>query len=210
MNENQNIVLKKQGNRYKVLLELWRVTKGKEMEIVNFDDISKSLGFNAEEILEMYYYFSSEGFFKEELSGNFVTLSHRAIVEVENSITKPTQSTEHFSSTVIQHFNAPVGSVQTGSNNVANINQKVGQNFSEVLEQLATLKNQFQLSSATDREEAIEIISDLEKEIIKEIPNKSKIKSFLTSTKEFALKTGTELAASTVAKLIESQIKVGS
>lgn len=210
MNENQNIILKKQENRYKILLELWRAAEGREYTMVNFFDVASNVGFDKEQATEIYYYLSGEGFFELDAAGGAVTLSHRAIVEIEKSIKYPQHSTEHFPSTVIQNFNAPVGSVQTGNHNAANVNQNIGQNFSEILEQLTTLKNQFQMSSAIDKEEAVEIVDDLQKEIVKEMPNKNKIKLFLVSTKDFALKTGTELAASTVAKLIESQMGIGS
>ena len=137
-----------------------------------------------------------------------VTLSHRAIIEVENSITNPAKSTEHFPATIIQNFHAPIGSVQTGNQNIANVNQNIGQNFSEILDQLAILKNQFQNLPDDDREEAIEIIDAIEIEVQSEKPSKGKLKSFLLTTRDFAVKTGTELAASTLAKLIESQIGI--
>ncbi len=105
-------------------------------------------------------------------------------------------------------FHAPVGAVQPGNNNVANVNQNIGQNFSEILEQLAILKNQFQSLSSDEREEAIEVIDAIAVEVQSEKPSKGKIKSFLLTTKDFAVKTGTELAASTLAKLLESQMGI--
>jgi hypothetical protein len=113
-------------------------------------------------------------------------------------------------STLIQNFNAPIASVQTGNSNTAYINQNVGQTFSEILEQLAILKSQFQFLPNEEREEAIEVIDAIEVEIQSETPSKGKLKSFLLATKDFAVKTGTDLAASTLAKLIESQMGVKS
>ena len=208
MNENKELVLKKQKRRYEFLLELWKVVKGSLHEQANLYVVAGSLGFSLEETWELHSYFSEKGFFAMETSGLDITLSHSAIVEIENSLTNPQQSTEHFPATVIQNFNAPVGSVQTGNHSISNVNQNIGQNFSEILEQLAIIRSQFQSSSVADKEDFIDIVNDLEKEIIKENPNKSKIKGFLTTTKDFAVKTGTELAATTLAKLIESQIGI--
>lgn len=208
MNENKESVLEKQKRRYQFLLELWKVVKGSSDEQANLYVVAGSLGFSLEETWELHSYFSEKGFFAMDTSAMDITLSHRAIVEIENSLTNPQQSTEHFPSTVIQNFNAPVGSVQTGNNNVANVNQNIGQNFSEILEQLAILKNQFQLLPSDEREEAIEVIDAIAVEVQSEKPSKGKIKSFLLTTKDFAVKTGTELAASTLAKLLESQMGI--
>jgi hypothetical protein len=50
-------------------------------------------------------------------------LTHKGIVEVERSIDHPTGATEHFSAQIVQHFNAPVGSVQSGVNSTASSTQ---------------------------------------------------------------------------------------
>ena len=111
--------------------------------MVDFTTVATNAGFDEAEAFEILEYFRSENFFNDITVVWEVSLSHRAIVEIENSVKNPQQSTEHFSSTVIQNFNAPVGAVQTGNNNIANVNQNIGQNFSEILEQLALLKENF-------------------------------------------------------------------
>ncbi len=208
MNEYQQLIEQKQKRRYKLLFELFKATKGKEHENVDFMEVANKAGFDETEASEIYEYFTSEGLFEDRMVVWGVTLSHKAIVEVENSITNPMKSTEHFSSTVIQNFHAPVGSVLTGNYNTANVNQNIGQDFSEILEQLAILKREFQSQNFEEKDDAIEIVKDLENEIAKEKPNKTKIKTFLITTKDFAVKTGTELAASTLAKLLESQMGI--
>lgn len=206
MNE-KDIALRNEINRYNLLLELYKAANGMPFIEVNIKKIADSLNFSEMDYYAAHWYFGSENLFAMN-GDNIVSLSHKAIVEIENSIKNPNQSTEYFSSTVIQNFHAPVGSVQTGNYNVANVNQNIGQSFSEILEQLAILKREFQSQNFEEKEDAIEIVCDLENEIVKENPNKTKIKSFLKTTKDFAVKTGTELAASTIAKLIESQIGI--
>lgn len=209
MNENQNIILQKQSRRYGLLIKLWSAAEGKENIKVNFMHIAKNAGYDEEEAKEIYDYFNGEEFFKFRTVIDFkVTLSHKAILEIEKSMTNSKQSTEHFPSTVIQHFNATVSAVQNGNNNVANINQTIGQNFSEILEQLAILKNQFQSLPIEEREEAIEVMDAIAVEVQSENPSKGKIKSFLLATKDFAVKTGTDVVASTLSKLIESQMGI--
>ena len=208
MNEYQQIVERKQKRRYKLLLALWEATDGRENKDVDFLKVATGAEFDEEEASEIYNYFNSENLLSNLTMGWGVNLSHRAIAEGENSVTNPQQSTEHFPSTVIQTFNAPVGSVLTGNHNVANVNQNIGQNFSEILEQLAILKTEFQSLPSDEREEAIEVIDAITVEVLSEKPSKGKIKSFLLATKDFAVKTGRELAASTLAKMLESQMGI--
>lgn len=209
MNENKNIVLDKQRRRYQLILEIWKRVNGEALyKSVNFREVANSIGFSEDEINDTFNYFYSEGFFGSSSIDLTISLSHRAIVEIENSITNPRQSTEHFPSTIIQNFNAPVGSVQTGNHNTANVNQTFGQNLSEILQQLAILRNEFQKLPETDREEAIEIVDALEFEVKSEKPSKGKIKSFLLATKDFAVKTGTEITSKILTDLIKNQIGI--
>ena len=144
MNEYQQIIERKQKRRYQLLLELWKAADGREDKDINVLEVASDAGFDEDEASEIYDYFNSEGIFKGQTMGWGVNLSHKAIVEVENSITNPKKATEHFPSAVIQNFHAPVGSVQTGNNNVASVNQNIGQNITEILEYLANLKREFQ------------------------------------------------------------------
>lgn len=55
---------------------------------------------------------------------NQYKLNHYGIVEVEQAIEHPEQRTQHFMLSVVQHFHATVGSVQTGPNAIANVEQQ--------------------------------------------------------------------------------------
>lgn len=208
MVDSKEFILEKQKQRYRFILEVWKNVKGTTSESAYLYIVAQSFGFSLEETWDLHSYFSEEGFFAKETGELEVTLSHKAIVEIEKSLLNPRESTEHFPATVIQNFHAPVGAVQNGNQNIANVNQNIGQNFSEILEQLAILRNQFQNLPNDESEEAIKIIDSIEVEVQSEKPSKGKLKSFLVTTKDFAVKTGTELAASTLTKLIESQIGI--
>ena len=86
MNENQKIVQQKDEQRYKISLELWKAAEGKEYAMVDFFDVANNIGYDIEQATEIYYYLSGEGFFEIDAAGGKVTLSHRAIVEIEKSI----------------------------------------------------------------------------------------------------------------------------
>lgn len=209
MNEYQQLVEQKQKRRYQLLLELWKAADGKEKFPISFNGIAEKNEFTSDEIDEIYNYLNSEGFFENATFGSQVSLSHSAIREMEKSLQDPSQPTEHFSATVIQNFNAPVGAVQTGNHNIANVNQNIGHNFSEILEHLANLKKEFQVLPDEDREEAIEIVDALAVEVQSENPSRGKVKAFLSSVKDFAVKTGTDATSKIVVELIKSQIGIG-
>ena len=59
-----------------------------------------------------------------------------------------------------------------------------------------------------DREEAIEVIDALAVEVQSDKPSKGRVKAFLSSVKDFAVKTGTDATSKIVVELIKSQIGV--
>ncbi len=222
MNDDLNIVLEKEKKRYQILLELWREAEGSENKEINFDEIVKKEGYSKSESDELYIYFHKEGFFRNATFGGnihlshlavkeierLIYLSHLAVKEIEKSIKHPSQSTEHFSATIIQNFNAQVSNVQTGNNNLANINQSSGGDLSEILDELTHWKTLLNSLQVTEREEAIEVVDALAEELQKETPSKGRLKAFLIVTKDFVVKVGVDFAASATAKILENQMGI--
>jgi hypothetical protein len=200
MASNLQIIQGKQGRRYLMLLKLWEAVGGKEHVTVDFMEVAKKAGFGEAEAEEIYDYFWSEGFFDNRIVVWGVSLSHRAIVEIEQSISNPNRGTEHFTSTVIQNFNAPVGSVQTGSHSVANVTQHFGANASEVLNLIQELRQSFNSLPQDRRDEAIEVVDALEEEIQSPTPRKGRIKAFLSQIGSFAADTASSVIADAIAK----------
>jgi hypothetical protein len=186
MDEKLDLVLKRQRQRYQVLLALWKAAGGKELERVNFMEVAKNSGLGAETSEEILIYLTREGFFEKREFGDGVILSHKAIVEIERSLTNPTEATEHFSTTVIQNFNAPVGSIQTGPNSTANVNQYFGANMAEVAGLISQLREQFETLPPGPREEAIDVVDGLADELQQPAPSKGKVKAFLSQVGVFA------------------------
>ena len=118
-------IQERQKRRYQLLLQLWNAADGKRLERIDFMKIAQDAGFDYEEAKQIYLYFKDEEFFEYRTQVWGVSLSHKAIVEIERSLTNPSEGTEHFSATVIQNFNAPVGAVQTGASSSATIMQSV-------------------------------------------------------------------------------------
>lgn len=202
MDESLDLVLKRQEERYQVLLALWKAAGGRELERVNFMEVAKNSGFGTETSKEILIYLTREGFFENRDFGGGVTLSHKAIVEIERSLTNPTEATEHFSTTVIQNFNAPVGAVQSGPNSTANVNQNFGPSMAEVAQLIRQLRTQFEILPNGEREEAIDVVDGLSEELQRPAPSKGKVKAFLSQVGVIAQDVGSGASAGLLAEAI--------
>jgi hypothetical protein len=194
------IIQEKQRRRYQMLHKLWEAVGGKEYAEADFFGIAREMGLSEDEANEIYGYFTSEGLFGNRGVDGGVSLSHRAIVEIEQSITQPNRGTEHFPSTVIQNFNAPVGSVQTGSHSVAHVTQNFGSSASEVVNLIRELRQNLQALPPDERQEAIEVVDALEEEVQSPTPRKGRIKAFLGQLGTFTANTASSVLADTIAK----------
>jgi hypothetical protein len=186
MNQNLEFVVEKQKRRYRLLLELWKATGGKELKRVNFMEVAKRAGFDAEEAGEIEIYFTGEELFGHRDVGGGVSLSHKAIVEIESSLTHPNEATQHFSTTVIQHFNGPVGAVQAGPSSTASVTKNLGANLHEVITLIDQLREQFQSLTGDTKQQALEVADALTEEIQRSNPSIGKIRAFLAQVAVFA------------------------
>lgn len=200
MSDYSEIVQEKQRKRYLMLMKLWEAAGGKEHTHVNYDGIAKEAGFTKEEAQEIYNFFTNEGLFRSRTVDGSVTLSHRAIIEAEQSITSPSRATEHFSSTVIQNFNAPVASVQTGAHSTAYVTQNFGANASDVLRLIQELRQSLQSLPPDEREDAIEVVDALAEEVQLPTPRKGRVKAFLGQIASFTADTASNVIATAIAK----------
>lgn len=129
-----------------------------------------------------------------------MVLSHRAIVEIEQSIRNPNRATEHFAATVIQNFNAPVGSVQTGDYSSSTVTQNIGSNTLEVLELIRDLRASFETLPSKERRGTLEVVDALSEEVTVKNPRKGRLQAYLTQLGTVAIKVGSEALLSTIAK----------
>ncbi len=96
-----------QLDRYTMLRSLYDASGGNTRNYVNFFELAEQSGFSKAEAKEIYNYLRAERLFGFEKIGGYIALAHRSIVEIEKSIASPKSATEHFSPTIIQHFNSP-------------------------------------------------------------------------------------------------------
>lgn len=159
-------------------------------------------GADSSEVQSIVDYLAGEGLV-ESLADEapLVRITHRGVVEVEQSLMDPKQPTEHFALQVIQNFHSVVGSVQTGNQNVAN----VVQNFpyeSEVLALLEELRRHIVDEPAENQQQGIELLEGLEREVKAENQSKPRIKLFLQGLGTFVKETGQKVLVEIGSRLI--------
>ena len=183
--ENANILLEeKEQLRYKILRHVYELTKGSTSIMLDLDRSLRTTNLLSQEtdqginIQDAIEYLCDEGLIEMATGGPTYSLTHRGRKEVEESIKNPETATEHFSPLVIQQiFNAPVGTVQTGNNNNAYVNQ-VNNIGTEIQDSIQELKSLISSLPENRQNDVFEVIEDLQAEIAN--PTKpSRLKSSL-------------------------------
>ncbi len=171
-------VLVRDRQRYLVLNAVYHVSGGSRLELVPYETVMAHSQLAWDEVEQAVLYLAAEGLV--DPSSHSVCITHRGVKEIEASIKNPSRETEHFSVKVIQ-FNAPVGAVQTGQGNVANVTQNISVNTAEALKLIEGLRGQLQSLPDAQRQEATEFLEDLASETQSAHPRLSRIKSALLS-----------------------------
>jgi hypothetical protein len=189
----------KQQQRYLVLSKLYDLTDGRSGRRVGSDKLWEATGLSETTFRDVVQYLKGEDLLKT--SNLVIELTHSGLVEYERSLEKPDVPTEHFPVQVIQQFNAPVGAVLTGAHATANIIQNVGSNAGEMLQLLAQLRRDIEITlPQAEQVEALELVEGIEEEARSEKPRTARVKAFLKGLGNFALSTASNALATTIAQ----------
>lgn len=195
----QSAILEKEKKRYRFLLSLYELVEENNGDWISRPDIIKRSGLDPRDAREAEDYLQGEGLLDVKTMGpdGSIELTHQGMVEVEQSIKNPDRSTSHFQYPAIhqvtQHFHSAVGAVQTGNQNIANVNQTVGANTSEIIDLLRQARESFHQLPPTERQEATELADLIEGEVVSESPSPTKLKSYGRSLLPLAEKVTTAL-----------------
>lgn len=200
MDDIKQILLEKQAKRYDLLQKLYRAVSGSQSKIIDFPSFAIEHGAGRQEADDILDYFLGERLVDLVADEGAVTLSHRGIVEIEQSMTNPNVSTEHFSTQVIQHFHGSVGAVQNAAHSTANVNQNIGANVLEVISLLQDLRLKFQELPQEKRVEALELVDGLEAEAKAEGRSVARLKAMFSSLLPFVSDVGANVLAATIAQ----------
>lgn len=193
-------LVEKQAKRYDLLRKLYFEVDGSPNKLIDFPSFAVEQGADRNEVDDTLDYLISEGLLESIADEGLVQLSHRGIVEIEHSITRPDAPTEHFTPQVIQHFHAPVGAVQNAANSTANINQNMGASVSEVFSLLQDLRLKFQELPPEKHEDALQLVDGIEAEVKGGNPSVARLKAMYSALSPFITDVGANVLAAVIAK----------
>lgn len=205
MDKVSKIMQEKQKNRINVLIHFYENGATNLGNTLMFDEVIDTLGINEKESEEILLYLSSQGknYIKWYGSGN-AHLTAQGLTYVE-SIIAAMQPKEQPTPSVVHNYHSPVGAVQTGNYNTANVKQNIGTHTTEILKQISDLRQSFQNLPSEQKEEATELVDGVEQEVKSDKPRVRNIKALLESAKDFAVDTAQKILIEAISKGISGQ-----
>ena len=216
MHNLRYVTQRNQEKRLFLLRKIFEMSMGMPC-LVAFSIFEKETGWQDYDIAEAAEYLSEEGLLtirnddgpKAHPPGPYLYLTHKGIVEVEQSITRPTESTPHFPAPVIQNYNnynASVGVVQTGHYSMAHSDQNIGVEFPEAFKHTEGLRKKIKLLPSDSQEAATQLISGLEEEFRLSQPRKARVGAFLKELNELTHKISVRKSLASLAKQYDIQL----
>jgi len=180
--DDNQYVLDQQKKRFAVLKYIWKETRTLPNSLLNFaifEDITINVGIYDDELFEILQYLQSEDLIKltKYMGQEFPVsrITHQGKVEMEYAITKPSQDTEHFLSSVIVTMNQTtingdaIGNVISSSVNAPITttisNSHRTEEFSEILKAIAELRQHINSLPNEFQDVAADALDTLESEI---------------------------------------------
>lgn len=159
---NERVIAEKEAKRYRVLRRIHEESEGNSMVEVSEDTIIEKEGVSAGELVnEILPYLEKEGLIRYARFRT-VAIDHLGIREIEQAAKHPNRNTEHFQSTIIQHFHGTVHNVQTGNQNTQNFVINMSPEFNEAVTKLLELVHNSTLAGVV-KDDAIEALERLPK-----------------------------------------------
>ena len=141
----------KRARRFAFMREIYQVTDGSRMEIVDMFEIGEKFGWDQAETSNVVDYLASEGLLEYMTMGGGIGITHAGAVEVEESVSHPEKPTHHF---------PPVNLIHIGSMvNSSLIQDSAGSHQQNVTIQMASLPD---ISNLVTRFLADEVLSSAE------------------------------------------------
>lgn len=203
-------VRKKMGKRNELFRWIYEQCEGRQYRSAHLRNLLQAESdWNEKELVSASDYLAGEGLIEQkDDSGLMVWLTHNG-VKVGSSpadIVEGAENAPIFQNTQnINNFHAPVGAIQQGNNNVANVAQKFGSDLDEIGELLKKLRQHIEPES---QDSGHDYIDALEEEITKEEPKESRIKLFLNGLNSVATETGKALIVEIGKKILLGEIRL--
>lgn len=169
--------LERQKQRYQMLRELYQRVGTTECPVKDFFGIAQHLGIDQEAAEEVLLYLEGESLLERMSQGEAILIASKGLLEIEQSLSHPNESTEHFSTLTI-HSYAPIHSIGADAASVG-VTQNSRENEAELLQLIDALQQSVSALPSEQRQEASEYLEDLKAEVTAPNPKRSKLKATL-------------------------------
>jgi hypothetical protein len=185
--QDRDLLRKRQEHRYRFLRALYDATRGSTSAFLNMWELGESLDLSRQETNDVENYLGAERLLKPMALGGEISITHAGVQEVEASIERPDDDTDHFSAAVINNFTTYHGPVihQSGSRNVANGVQNNGVSGDQLSAVLATIRRLAASLKPEERDQALELVQVVDEESRSPQPKKAMLRTALKGLKEF-------------------------
>lgn len=179
---------KKKRDRFKFLKTVYKESKGEEGYIFNMWEIGNSLGFSREETSSIFNYLEGEGLLVPMALGGGFSITHFGILEIEESLSEPNKSTEHF--LPFNQYNITIGNMSGGAVQQGNINSNINILSNETISNIENYVSSFkkflaeEISNNELRDELLADIETLSQQSKSPKPKSSIMKVTLNSIKD--------------------------
>jgi hypothetical protein len=134
-----------QQERFRFLTRLYNDTESDEFAYVNPTDLGTALGFSIPKIERICDFLQSEGLIGANIS-DYINITHKGMVEVENALSKPDEPTSYFPPTnsYVFHIGQMTDSqlqVQQGANQSSQVSTQSVNDLDAILKVVTDLKN---------------------------------------------------------------------
>ncbi len=93
--------LERQKQRYQMLREFYQQVGTTECPVKDFFGIAQRLGIDQEAAEEVLLYLEGESLLERMSQGEAILIASKGLLEIEQSLSHPNESTEHFSALTI-------------------------------------------------------------------------------------------------------------
>ncbi|MGI0048467.1 MAG: hypothetical protein ACREAW_02905, partial [Nitrososphaera sp.] len=179
-------------------------TDGSEIPLVSMWKVGEKIGTGGSPSIEtqnIFKWLYGEGLARSRDIGGEIGITHDGIKEVEDARRNPNKDTPHFSPSIINNVfnnygtmsNSPIQQGATDSVQNVNITIEQQQQLSEVVKALKEIVESSKELADDDKVSLQEDVNMLEIQAKSNAPNKSIIKTILSSAKEKLIKNGSKI-----------------
>jgi hypothetical protein len=176
---NQDTVRQRRQLRQRLLELCWQRSGGVAGRALPFAEVAAEAGIAESEFREYHERLVAEGSIKPVAVGQ-IALTVAAVAQFEDNLIPPTPKLAEITP-LTQHFFGPVGAVQNAPSGTANVVQNVGFATDQILPLLVELRAAAASLTGQARNDAVDLLVDLEEETKAPAPKQSRIKAYLQS-----------------------------